>query len=609
MKEDKSLKCVFVDYFDTIVYRKIYPNKTKEIWSQRMSREMNYSVKPIRLLQYRLMLEDILARNSKCGNFKYVDLCKHIARNIVKSYDVNFEEWFYEKSKSVEETIELENQIINEKIINRLWEYKKQGKKIFLISEFYLGEDSYKKFFEKLNISNLFDRIYISCDYLASKSDGRLFKYALSENNIAPEETLMIGDNFKSDYKIPISLGMRAVHYENKKQIKHYKKQLHSTTEQKLKKISSRSKMMDNYAFSLYLFCDKLYIKCIQQNIKDIYFLAREGLFIKKLFDEYVKSHHYSINTHYTYVSRKSTYIASLQGLETENFSALFRESSKFNCYTFMKALNFTSDEIKLVGYKENFDVNENFKESNEFKELKRNKEFAKIYEAKRQEQNRNFKRHMASMGYDGRSKLYVVDVGWKGFIQDNIYDIYEKQVEVSGYYLGYDNFGKISLTNRKQGLLFDTVTFSDEINCDIFIYDALNYELILAAGHGKTVGYQEDGTPVLEYDEDKIAYDKYVKKIQELLLNKFIKIGEIFDDFIVDEPTQKVFENMHEKLLAKMSLKDTYLLYKLYALHRDSFLGQDGRMRDFIPFLIRKKAKSIIKLKEYTGKKYGVKK
>ena len=107
----------------------------------------------------------------------------------------------------------------------------------------------------------------------------------------------------------------------------------------------------------------------------------------------------------------------------------------------------------------------------------------------------------------------------------------------------------------------------------------------------------------------DKIAYDKYVKKIQQLLMNKFIEIGKIFDDFIVDDPTQKIFESIHEKTLSKMSLNELILLHKLFTLHGDSFLGKETNMRDFIRFFIRKKAKSIIKMKDYIGKKYGVKK
>lgn len=81
-----------------------------------------------------------------------------------------------------------------------------------------------------------------------------------------------------------------------------------------------------NYCFLLYLYAERLYKELIREEIQDIYFLSREGEFLKKVFDLYLeKIKDKSIHTHYLYVSRKATYPASLKPLGVEQFALLRR--------------------------------------------------------------------------------------------------------------------------------------------------------------------------------------------------------------------------------------------------------------------------------------------
>ena len=90
----------------------------------------------------------------------------------------------------------------------------KSEKRIVITSDMYLS----KAFLNKLLHSNGytgFERLYVSCEYDKSKSDGRLYDVVLNEMQIAPEQMIHVGDNEHSDVKIPKRRGISSCYYPN----------------------------------------------------------------------------------------------------------------------------------------------------------------------------------------------------------------------------------------------------------------------------------------------------------------------------------------------------------------------------------------------------------
>ncbi len=149
----------------------------------------------------------------------------------------------------------------------------------------------------------------------------------------------------------------------------------------------------------------------MKKGIKHIFFLAREGKFLKHLFDLYREKQGYQneqyINTSYLYVSRRSVFIASLKKIKNE-----------------LCEIDFTK---KITDLSNSF----------EFSSLIKSMSFQEIYEKKRKKQRKNLLNYFMRMKLS--NPIYLVDIGWAGVMQDCIYQLYQKKRQVVGFYYGFE--------------------------------------------------------------------------------------------------------------------------------------------------------------------------
>jgi len=86
------------------------------------------------------------------------------------------------------------------------------GIEIIAVSDMYLPGDSISGMLEKNGYFGL-KKVYVSNEYGVSKRTGELFKKVLDDLNTEAGEMLFIGDNLRSDHRVPLSLGVRSVKY------------------------------------------------------------------------------------------------------------------------------------------------------------------------------------------------------------------------------------------------------------------------------------------------------------------------------------------------------------------------------------------------------------
>lgn len=290
-----------------------------------------------------------------------------------------------------------------------------------------------------------------------------------------------------------------------------------------------------NHAFPLYLFTQRLYDSLVKSNCKDVIFMSREGQFLKLLFEVYcdirkeLKQPVTEIKTHYFYGSRNSVMTASVKPIEEESFELMFRFFNFFiSPRRFLYSIGFSDKQIDTVRKTFGKRMNKScfsFKNSRSFKKLKQNEDFKSIYEENRNKQCNSFKLYMNSFNIDYNNEgLTFVDIGYHGTMQDLIFKFFDEKVNITGYFI------KSRATqvdkNLKFGLLGDNDNkklFGSKINK----YDSFNYEQILRADHGRCLGYQsineKSATPLIDEEhQDKETYDKYVKAMQDQILEKF---------------------------------------------------------------------------------------
>lgn len=606
-------KIICVDYFDTTVYRDLTEFEIKRLWGLELSRELNYTISSEILTKYRLMVERNIADTGYASIYKYGFFAELLYDRLINHFfQIPLEKnTFIMLSLKIEQQLEEEHQVVNHDIADMLIKAKTEGHYIVLVSDFYLGCKSFESFLNKLNLRECFDRIYISCDYTKSKANSQLYQLVTADlkkqfGNDGYSDSVMIGDKYFSDYKNSRINGIgHSIHYKPPRGFN--RKPLNKSFYQLFDQYSTLS----NYAFSLYLFCDRLYEYCIKHEIDTLYFLSREGKILKQLFDIY-KSNKETIHTEYLYVSRNSTFLPSLKCLKKEDFSRLLNQyNNKISIFTFLKLLHFSDEEMADMEIENIETVRDNITEENDFISLLASDFFKSTYEAKRNEARNNFLGYLKGKGINRGGRYCIVDVGWKGTMQDNIWNLFDGEIDITGMYLGYSRQGEEHVGSHKLGLLFDYINYNgcSEISSDIFAFNSFLIEMVLVADHGRTEGYTANFQPVLKEDDDLIMFKEYSSKIQKDIEKKFVDICAIKKAYVLDKCEISVFEELHGKMFKKLSIEDIKLIENMILLHKDGFGNKKSGAASGSKLirLFKIKTRPYIKMKGFYNSKNGI--
>lgn len=573
--EMNNIQYIFLDFFGTIVTRDCQPNEIKYNWAKELSIECFREIEDKLLYNVRIQAEQAVIKRAKNGEFNYRELTDEIYRRLEIIIGSNFNErflnydTFYEISYQIECKCEMGSQRIIEETRELIEIFYSKGKKIFIISDFYLDSTTIKKFINKVELDKKIERIFVSCDERCSKSTGKLYEIVLNKLNISSKDCIMIGDNKISDIKNAKKNGIQSfkINSLDGNQYTKVQKMLENISQKNKKGVFAYS----NYCFLLYLYIERLVKELIKDKVSDVYFLAREGEFLKRLFDEYVITYkNVNIKSHYLYVSRKATYPATLKKLEEEDFEILRTTSNDLSMKSFFKNIGINDFSELII---ENINIEKkikNFFISKEFEIIKNNVNFRNLYEKSRKESKKLIREYFKNQGMERTKEIALVDVGWNGTMQDNIQKIMNGKI-CKGYYIGVLDKAFSSKDNLKKGIIFTDNPLSSK-DKEIWEYDHVFLERILWASHGSTNFYKkinEEVVPQLEnYDNEKESYLK-IKPIQNLILEKFLEI----DKYIKNSPF--FIETFYKEILYKHIDVLFNINSEQLKLQRDLFNGQ----------------------------------
>ncbi len=498
------------DYFDTLVGRNVFPEKTKLLAAGLLREFTGCALLPRQIYESRSELERELCSHNAArgGELEFYlpqlgpPLLKHLQEHDPKSFLTFTADTFTALLLEVELTVELQVQSPCEEVIEVVQALKKSGHTTILISDFYLPVSHFSQFLHHFSLTSLFDRIYISADHGLAKKSGRLYDAVMGELRCLPGHMVMIGDNAHADIAVAAEKGMATLHVQNPKQQELYAR-LQTENPSPARKVTtgfntilgSLSFPFREMAASLWLFTARLYGLLLCAGVKDVFFFSKEGEFLKSLFDHFQNKvgRRSLIRSHYLLISRKATFLASLKPLEQEDFSRLFNQYRDISLRDFLLSLNFEESvsrelcaELGIM-YEERIpDLKNHFS----FSSLIQSPQFFDLYEKQRKQQHSNFITYLQSFGVEYLSQgLTIVDVGWKGSIQDNLYHIFEGKVAIKGYFIGSLTATENKDNNRKQGLLFNDYPEPSSF-FTVYNNNRSLFEMVLGATHGSADGY-----------------------------------------------------------------------------------------------------------------------
>lgn len=320
-------------------------------------------------------------------------------------------------------------------------------------------------------------------------------------------------------------------------------------------------------ATSFYLFTARLYQHAKARNLRDLCFFSREGKLLKDMFDLYISlsNNPIQISTHYLEVSRRSSFLPSLGPLHLETFEVLFRQYRQISLEAFFKSLaldEYTTEFCSLahIADDELKTVQGDLPTSKVFARLLASKGFETVYERERTARSSALSTYLASF-YAGSlpRHLDIVDVGWKGSIQDNLFNWMRRTVEpnvsIHGHYVGLVGQGLEHANNIKEGILFSSVPRPTP-GFHIFNENRSLLEMMLPANHGGPRAYEIVGNQVC------VVHDPFdEKELIETLITP--TVNTMFDRFrlLAESNAGKIIAD--KQLLAEASRHHARMVFK----------------------------------------------
>lgn len=306
--------------------------------------------------------------------------------------------------------------------------------------------------------------------------------------------------------------------------------------------LTDASPLFSEFAETLLCFTERLYHALLEESADQVFFLSREGQPLMRAFELYQLCVGGKIIPRYLEVSRRSTVLPSLSSLECESFDTLFRQYREISLYEFLASLgldSYVSELSELIGVS-GADIStrlHDFPTSGVFLRLLESSRFQTIYEAERMARKDAFLAYLSSIsGGEIPKRMVIVDVGWKGTIQDNLHSLLclgegASVRSLMGYYVGLIGAGSVREGNEKKGLLFSSVGRRSPY-FHVFNENRALFEILLAADHGSIKSYEINelgkAVPICGDFDERDMIKKYVLPVQGFIFDRFEYISSL---------------------------------------------------------------------------------
>mgnify|MGYP005840486219 CR=1 FL=1 len=420
------------------------------------------------------------------------------------------------------------------------------------LSDFYMGADRLAMILHHYVPPVTAAECFVSCDHRVNKRSGRLFTLVEAQRSVSASRHTHVGDNRLTDVAVPAALGIRAILHRNGREerkraryarrfrqrpesLRPYVHSLRRTVRKACHAPPDRSgpaRTMFNLGseYSL-LFCGyvlRAIERAIQLGVERVYYFTREGAFLRAIHDAIRSASPLGVDippSEILEVSRIATFLPSLREVSanelmrlwnlysTQSMQALFRtlaiEAEPFtpflhrNGLTWEEAVVHPWQDPRVLAFLGTESVASRIQESIE-------------------QRRRLLLRYLAARGFGmERRPTLIVDIGWRGTIQDNLALILP-DTTIHGCYLGLQ-----PLLNEQPPNVVK-FSFGPDANTDgpsaalpIRYVPAL--EMLTNSPEGSVVGYEEHGDRVVavkmaEASEDRV-YHEYCRHFQDGVL------------------------------------------------------------------------------------------
>lgn len=512
------------------------------------------------------------------------------ARKTAENQEANYDEIYQEIQKKCSFSVDwikqyeldLEYDFITvNPFIKKVYDYAKENnKQIFFISDMYLPVNFIARLLKKCGYNP--DNLFISHKYRENKGTKRLYNIVQVKYNLDKTRWIHFGDNKVSDYEKALEYGIHAYWYKNVSSYKEWGDNL-SIGEAIIAGIQNNflyngcdvdywTKFGMKYASTVYYgFAKWLYILTRKED--NMYFFARDGWAIKKVYDMFCKADNNTIFTDYLYCSRKVLQLPAMASRE---------------CMT--KAVK---EMTNLAGFQDYVPTLRDVLEVAQISDWKTATEmapafgFASLDSPVEAEKHSMAAKMVARLSENMRGNLLsgkekciayleqecvpkwehvnIMDIGWKGSCQEALEEILQKKT--IGYYFGtVDNIESDKYCNMF-GWYFDCGV-PHENKKKVFDY-IMMWEMMFSAPHGSVIGYQrKKNGEICPIMNDDTKYNEIINQFQSaaiFLCEQYMRYDTYMDvispSFCTEQFQMFLEKKLEEDLLMFRNMNNDFMI------------------------------------------------
>ena len=394
----------------------------------------------------------------KIGDSKFVEHrieAEKKARKINKGSEITLKDIYQEFGIDYsQEELEAESILLTANIdMLPVFKYSVNNKRVILTSDMYLPKGFILEILAREGIVG-FEKIYLSSSLRKTKSSGDLFKYIIDDLKLDKHKMIHIGDSFSSDYKIPKSMGINAIHiptHTNKSKYQLDGKNLdenyinnfiNNTIPPNIEKYYRFG--YEKFGMFLWGFCKWLHNSIKNEGINRVYFFSRDGLIMKKAFD----SLYPVVDTYYLEVSRRALRVPVLwMNYEFEHVLDMISPSKLVSLSTIFDGVGLDVGNYHDLISRYGFNLDTCFDRN----ELSKNEKLREMYyklgpdiEQVSKGEYDLLVKYLKQNNIEG--KFAIVDIGWSGGMQRYLCETLDTlgiKYEIKGYYIGVADYYK----------------------------------------------------------------------------------------------------------------------------------------------------------------------
>lgn len=419
------------------------------------------------------------------------------------------------------------------------------AERTLFLSDFYMDADMLSRLLKAKGLDKIVGDGISSCDAGLNKRSGRLFRYVHETQAVSPHEHIHFGDNALSDVESAAKIGVKAIHYlpERAHAERCERERLFISRDVLFEHLRAligedanvRASAMEEHARAAFIFgveAAPLFIgfalwiaeQAVVKRLDRLFFLTREGEFFRRIFatlfpDGKVFGH--SLPPYLDLeVSRLSTFAASLSDVSTDELSRLWRLFRTQRIGGLFATLGLSSESFEgllaELGLSPDVVV-ERPESSPVLAQLLNAPAFREAALKAVADQRGLLMDYLAECGFVADARVGVVDIGWRGTIQDNLAYVMPGS-SISGMYLGLRK-----LINPQPSAVSKEAYVADErrdTDTDKLFEAFAVLEMLCSSPNGSVEGYTRKVEGVsarrsISADENA-AYDGFARYFQD---------------------------------------------------------------------------------------------